>query len=231
MNVADVTSGSQTATKDTGNTKQKQQAALGKDQFLTLLITQLKNQDPLSPMDNSKFTAQMAQFSSLEQLFNVNDNLSGLKGLTSSLNNTQAMSLIGKDVEARGNTVNVENGKATDLSFELPKTGFSVEINISDSKGNIVNTISRDRLEKGLSTIEWDGKDRNGVAVSPGDYSFTVQATGADGAGVEAGTFMKGRVTAISVKNGVTSLNVGNRAVLLSDITKILEPKQALGKK
>ena len=92
---------------------------LGKNDFLNLLVTQLQHQDPLNPAESTEFTAQLAQFSSLEQLNNINDNLKNMELFQTSVTNSQAVSYIGKEITARGNTVQLESGLPAECQFEL----------------------------------------------------------------------------------------------------------------
>ena len=92
---------------------------LGKDDFLNLLVTQLQHQDPLNPADSTEFTAQLAQFSSLEQLNNINDNLENMEQFQASVTNSQAVSYIGREITARGNSVQLESGQPAECQFEL----------------------------------------------------------------------------------------------------------------
>nr|MBL0716726.1 hypothetical protein [Desulfobacterales bacterium] len=103
---------------------------MGKDAFLELLVTQMQYQDPLNPMDSTAFTAQLAQFSSLEQLNNVNENLEYSQLYQSSINNSQAVSFIGKDIRAIGDTISVNNGIPGSLSFKLTEQADDVLVNI-----------------------------------------------------------------------------------------------------
>ena len=212
----------QSATSSTSDAKKK--AMMGKDQFLTLLLTQLKNQDPLSPMDNTEFTAQMAQFSSLEQLFSVNDNLVGLQTLSSSLNNTQALNIIGKEIEANGNSVHVGSGIASNISFDLLNDSTNTTVNILDKDGNVVKTIEQGHMSAGKQTIKWDATDYRGNPVPAGLYAYEITATDGTGDGIETTTYTRGLVTGISMVNGITQLHVGGNRVMMGDVTQISEP-------
>jgi len=111
--------GLEPVTVDSSTFQTSEDNTLGKDDFLNLLITQLQNQDPLSPMDSTEFSAQLAQFSSLEQLSNVNENLETLLLYQGSLNNSQAVSFIGKTITASGDSVLITDGIPDNIHFEL----------------------------------------------------------------------------------------------------------------
>ena len=111
--------------------------SLGKDDFLKMLVAQLQNQDPLNPLDGTDFTAQLAQFSSLEQLDNMNSQLNVIGLYQSSLNNSQSVGLIGQQITANGNSVMVE-GPATILSYDLSGNTDTVSVKIYDQEGSLV---------------------------------------------------------------------------------------------
>ena len=112
-----------------------QTSVMGKEDFLSLLITQLQNQDPLNPTDSTEFTAQLAQFSSLEQLGNVNDSLMELKNLQASINNSQAVSLIGKAITANGNSIQLTADGPVQYDFKLADDAVLIVASIYDRTG------------------------------------------------------------------------------------------------
>jgi len=179
-------------------------SALGKDDFLNLLVAQLQNQDPLNPMDSTAFTSQLAEFSSLEQLANVNENLENLQMYQSSINNAQAVSFIGKNIDALGNSIKLESGENEDIHFELSQDSSSVVINIYDEAGSLVNYIENGPLGKGKQSVEWDGTDNAGNALTGGIYKFEVMAVDVNGDKVQTATYISDRVKGVTFKNGVT---------------------------
>ena len=197
---------------------------IGKDQFLQLLITQLKNQDPLSPMDNTEFTAQMATFSSLEQLFGINDNLKSLQSLQGAMNNTQAMTLIGKEVEAMGSSIQLSGGRASDMAFDLPAAASGLRVTIKNAEGAQVATIDRGVMKAGRHELPWNGTDNNGSTLVDGYYTYEVEAYDANGDPMQANTYARGIVNAVSMRNGITQLHVGGSRFSMNDITEIREP-------
>jgi len=200
--------------------------SLGKDEFLSLLIAQLKNQDPLSPMDNTEFTAQMAQFSSLEQLFNVNDNLVSLQALSASVSNTQALSLLGKEVTAEGNSVYAENGQTSIISFNLGESATSVRIHIIDGEGEVVRTIYRGSLSEGRHEVTWDGMTDGGGTASDGLYGYVVDAVNSSGDQVETDTYMRGIVEAVSMDSGITYVHIGDAKIMINEISEVRRPTE-----
>jgi len=194
---------------------------MGKDAFLKLLITQLQHQDPLNPADSTEFTSQLAQFSSLEQLSNVNDNLNTLKLYQASINNAQAVSFIGKDIVSKGKTLRVTSGQPVSCEFNLGAEAKRVAISIYDATGNFVKDIQATALKAGTQSLSWDAKDRNGNTVADGAYTFEVQAEGASGEKLDVTTYSKGTVTGVTFEDGVTYLVVDRSKVAIGDVTQV----------
>ena len=148
-----------------------------KNEFLMLLVTQLQNQDPLNPMDYTEFTSQMAQFSSLEQLQNLNTNIEKLQGYQNALFNESIVPLIGKTVGTYDNGLEYKGDDTCELSFNLDSSASAVYASIYNSQGELVREINEvGSYDQGFNTITWDGKDNNGNALDAGNYSFEVQA-------------------------------------------------------
>lgn len=198
--------------------------SMGKDDFLTLLITQLQNQDPLNPADSTEYTAQLAQFSSLEQLSNVNANLEYMQLYQASINNAQAVSFIGKEIISLGNDVRVTDGQAGKCRFELAGQAAGVAVNIYDSTGNLMRAIEQGAMDGGRQSVAWDGKDQNGNTVPDGDYTFEVMALDAADQKVDALTFSAGLVEGVTFIEGLTYFLVGNQKIPISDIIEVVQP-------
>ncbi len=201
--------------------------ALDKDAFLNLLIAQLQNQDPLNPTDSVEFTAQLAQFSSLEQLGNVNDNLKQLRDVQQAMNNSQAVSLIGKEILAQGNSLQRSDGQPVDCSFSLDQDAAVAAVTIYDSTGDFVKSIEADDLAQGTHTLVWDGTDQNGNSAPNGSYTFEVQAADADGRDIGAATFFSATVDGVTFENNKTLLVCDSRKVALSDLIEVTAPSNA----
>ncbi len=198
-------------------------SALGKDDFLNLLVAQLKNQDPLEPMESTEFTAQLAQFTSLEQLGNINDNLEYMKFYQASLSRSQAVNFVGKTIEAAANSIPLEKGVARDIWFDLEKDAEAAFINIYDSSGVSVKTIEAGELETGKRGIKWDGTNNQGDLLADGSYSFEVLAFDPWGNGVGTSTLVSGKATGIRFSQEGDFLKVGNQEVLVSDVIRVGE--------
>jgi len=194
--------------------------ALGKEDFMTLLLKQLSYQDPLNPMDNAEFTSQLTQFSSLEELNNINSTLADVLAFQQSMQNTAVTNLIDKTVETEGDAFRL-NGSA-DISYELSGDASLVELSVYDAAGKMVWTGRSGNQVEGRNVYPWDGKDLNGNQLPNGKYSFDIKATDTAGEEVAATTIESGTVTGISFKDSMTYLVLDdNRKIYLSDIKSI----------
>ena len=196
---------------------------LDRDAFLNLLVTQLQNQDPLNPTDSTEFTAQLAQFSSLEQLGNVNDNLKQLQNFQASINNSQAVSLIGKEITANGNSITLADGQPAACEFKLEGDASVAVVSIYDHTGGFVKSFESQNLAAGQHTLHWDGSDQNGNLAPSGNYTFEVLAADANGYNIETTTFFNGQVNKVVFENNITYLMAGDQRVALGDIVQVGE--------
>ena len=197
-------------------------AAMGKTDFLKLLVAQLQHQDPLQPMNNTEFVAQLAQFSSLEQQIESNQNLSMLQVGQAAMTNSQVASLIGKVVEAKGAGVQLaKKGSTASLNFTLPGAAKEVTIKVKDSKGNLIRTLNLSNMNAGLNAVTWDGKDSMGNAMTAGSYSLSYAAKDAAGKSLAVSSKFSGVVTGVSYKNGVPVLEIGSAKVRVGDVIAV----------
>ena len=199
-------------------------SVLGKDDFLNLLITQLQNQDPLNPTDSTEFTAQLAQFSSLEQLNNVNDNLEQLQNYQAAANNSQAVSLLGKEITANGNSLKLTDGEPIDCDFNLGNDAATAVVNIYDSTGGFVKAIESEGLSAGRHTLVWDGADKNGNPATDGSYTFEILAADANGQKVNATALFTGTVDTVTFENNTPFLISGDQRIAVGDVIKVATP-------
>jgi len=192
---------------------------LGKTEFLNLLVTQLKNQDPLQPMDNTEFVAQLAQFSNVEQLVSVNEGINILGMQQMSMTNAQAASLIGKDVEVRSDAFSV-GATDTEVSaaFNLEGDAADVKVNIRDASGSVVRTIELGPQAEGEVGFDWDLRDDNGVKMAPGTYRIDVAAVDADGGSITWEPKVHGTVDGVTYDSGYPELVIGSVKAQMSDI-------------
>lgn len=212
--VNSATTTSQTAISSQASNK------LGKDDFLQLLVTQLRYQDPTNPMSNEQFIAQTAQFSSLEQMQEMNTNIKSLIELQKTSARTEALSLIGKQVTASSSDFSLSGGSSIDLGYSITDKG-NVTINILDSNGNIVKKAFIGEQPIGNYNWTWDGKNNNGINVPSGDYSYEVAAQDANGEEIDATEMLGGVVDGVSVENDQVYVSIGGSSFPLSSLTKI----------
>jgi flagellar basal-body rod modification protein FlgD len=205
----------------TGTTTDKTQTStmksVGKDEFMKLLLAQLKNQDPLKPMDGTDFAAQLAQFSSLEQLSNLNTALNTQSVNQMTLGYAQSVNMIGKQVVANSGNMVTANGESIDLYYNLATDAQSVSISVLDKEGKLVNTLTEAAQKAGVNKVTWDS---SGVG-SGGEYTYQVTAKDSSGGLVTADTMTNGLVTAVHFRNNQILATVNGREVALSDITEI----------
>jgi len=198
-----------------------QTGELGQEDFLFLLIAQLRAQDPLDPMDSAEFTSQLAQFNSIEQLGNINTQLTGLRAAQEASNNVQAMGFIGKTVSATGGSVKLENGGPAELPFELASDSHAVFVNIYDAFGEYVRTFETANLGAGEQSFTWDGAGQGGKKMPDGLYSFEVAATDMNNEMVPAIALTRGVVTGVTFQNGEPTLSVDGREIPVNSVIRV----------
>lgn len=196
------------------------QKQLGQEDFLTLLVTQLKNQDPLKPVSNEGFIAQLAQFSQLEQSTRL------VKLMEQSLDpkiggrQFNVVSLIGRQVRIRGDGVELENGRAL-IGYELAADAAFVRVDVRDAQGRIVRSLHPGTQAAGRQEIQWDGLDDGGDPVPDGLYQVTVAATGMDGKIVAATVLSRRTVTGLRMVDDRPMLLVGAGTVRPEDVEEV----------
>ncbi len=202
---------------------------IDQEQFLQLLVAQLKNQDPLSPMESQEFASQMAQFASLESLHSIDarlgDSLDAQLMSTQAITNTMAASLIGKEVVAAGNSLVLKSGLAN-LHFSLAAPAKDVEITIYDQEGNTIQTIWRRKLDFGDNTVVWDGSDYSGKTVADGSYTYSVLATDEEGNTINALQTTSGIITGVNYESGIATLLAGDLEFPMGNVISIRQPEE-----
>lgn len=193
---------------------------LGKDDFLQLLVAQLQNQDPLNPNDPADFTAGLAQFSSLEQLFNVNDNLAKMTNANSGLDQLSALSLINKSVVAAGNAFEFDGNKI-DIGYQLENSASEAALSVRDRSGRVVAVLEPSELTKGKHFLAWDGTDGFGNKIPIGSYTFTVSAQLGKDTPIQISPLVKGLVLGVDMDESghVLVTEIGN--LKLQDVKSV----------
>jgi len=213
----------------TDTQKKEIKKSLGKEDFLRLLVTQMQFQDPLKPMEHTEFTAQLAQFSSLDQLFAINDKLGALSDARGGLDRLQAINFIGKEVKASGNKVYMgKDASSTLLGYTLNKKASGVTIHIFDRNGTGLRTIEMGPQDAGVHSIVWDGRDDSGALVPSGEYTFSVSARDPEGKDSDVLTNVVGTVTGVSFEEAVPYLMVGGGIRI--PVSNIREVKEVIAK-
>jgi flagellar basal-body rod modification protein FlgD len=207
-------------------TSESQKSAMGKDDFLQLLVTQLQNQDPLNPADATQFTAQLATFSSLEQLQNINSTLGDVNTSQTVLTNSQAVDYIGKQIQAIGDHVYMSDGQADPIVFDVADDAAGVYVKIYNPYGEYVQDLELGPMSAGQHSVQWDGLDQKGQTASDGSYQYEVAAIDADGNTVSVTSFTKGTVSGVYYKNGIAYLVTANQEVPLGSVVQVLDPEQ-----
>lgn len=217
--------------------------ALGQDEFLKMLVTQLSNQDPLNPLEGHEFAAQLAQFTSVEQLMSLNETLAGqgemfnllaetmgeslvaqvdlLGTLTDSLHRSAAAGLVGQTVEVATTAQPWTGEGAVALSFELGAPVDEVAVVVRDAEGAVVGTFPTGAFEAGRHTLEWDGTDADGNRLPPGNYTLSLEAIDASGQSITPTIQQQGVVDRVSFGPQGVLVWIDGVAVPFSDITSI----------
>jgi flagellar basal-body rod modification protein FlgD len=210
-----------TATAAAATTASSQQLAGNFNTFLTLLTTQLQNQDPLSPMDTSQFTEQLVSFAGVEQQINMNTNLQTLISMQQSSESLQALQLVGANVTVNSNTATLSNatGSAATWGFSSPSPATGA-VTITSSTGQVAYT-GPTSLSAGSQTYTWNGQGNNGVTWPDGNYTLTINATGANGQAVTVSTQVQGTISSVNVSQNPPTVMVGGQSYPISSIQSI----------
>lgn len=207
------------------STVSSNKSVLGKDDFLKLMIAQLKNQDPLNPMDGTEYASQLAQFSSLEQLTNLNSylkqSIDANYMLTQSINNTMLANLIGKEVKVNSKDLQVNGQESLSIGYELPEGVKSVKVNIYNQYGTLIKSLEASN-KKGSNKLLWDLTDNNGEKVINGDYKFEVIASDYNNNAVNVTSYILGLIDGIKYSENGTLLIINGAQYSAGDILEII---------
>ncbi|MFN3454353.1 MAG: flagellar hook assembly protein FlgD [Pseudobdellovibrio sp.] len=198
---------------------------MDKDAFFKLMLAQLKNQDPTNPLKNHEMAAQLAQFSSLEQMTNMNKTLTEIKGGSKPVEQFQALNLIGKEVS--GDSAKItrsEIDKDHEVKFNLPQDSKTAEIKILNNKNEVVRSYEFSNLKQGENKITWNGENERGQSAKAGDYKVEIEAVGNSGQKLSIKTDFTGVVTGMSFSPEGPILQVGKQSIRLKDIRQFSDP-------
>jgi flagellar basal-body rod modification protein FlgD len=219
--IAGATPPATSAPTSTGSTSSGDASLLGSNlnTFLTLLTTQLKNQDPTSPMDTNQFTQQLVQFSAVEQQINTNNNLKTLISLQTSSEAISALPMVGKTIQYSESTAPLSNGQAS-FTYTLPTDAAAANLLVEDANGQIVYQTTA-ATSAGSHSFLWNGQNVAGTTSPNGAYSLAVVAADASGKAISATVTAAGTVDGVSVDNNVPTFDVGGIKVPMSDLLTV----------
>lgn len=197
-------------------------------QFLTLLTTQLQNQDPLSPMDSAEFTNQLVAFAGVEQQINGNQKLDSLVALQLGNAFSSSLSYVGMDVSYLSSEMNFDGETPVKISYALDKQAITSKMRVYDEEGDVIFTKDVSK-NPGKNEAVWDGSLTNGGKAEPGTYEVKIDALDIDGKPISSSTVVTGRVRGIETQGGLVYLLVGERAVSVANVINAINPPATSG--
>ena len=203
----------------------KEEDKLGRDSFMKLFLAQMNHQDPLNPMDTENFGAQLAQFSTLEQLYNANENLEAIESIQSGNSKYNVLGLMGKDVQAQSNAIVLGEKTSAKGAFFLDTAAESCVVRIYDENGAAVKDIDLEDLPAGTHSFEWNGRDEDGNKLEPGVYSYNVSAVSPEGDLLTAERYVQGAVTRVSLFEEEPVIYVNDTPMSMEQIVNIKVPE------
>ncbi|GAB4302562.1 MAG: flagellar hook assembly protein FlgD [Desulfuromonadia bacterium] len=204
-----------------GAAAMKKATGFNKDDFLTLFITQMKNQDPLNPMDSTEFLGQLAQLTQVEQAYNTNANLEKLMKQQDASASLAAVTFIGRQIEAQSDTVYYGGDGQATISFSLPSPLRDGSLSILDGSGRVVKRLDLRNLPSGTSDIVWDGTTSEGTRAASGTYRVEISGTGSDGTSMTGTPLVRGVVEAVSLEGATPLLTVSSLSIPLTDVRNV----------
>jgi flagellar basal-body rod modification protein FlgD len=201
--------------------KTEKSDALGQDAFLTMLVAELQNQDPLDPMEGSDFSAQLAQFSQLEQLINLNDSMDSFVESVNKNSEGDAVGYIGRQVTGNVDVMNVDQGTVSGGFYNLAQPA-DIMITVTDADGKTVKTLYEGQQESGSHIISWDGTDNSGKAVTDGSYNYTVMGNNGYGY-TNVPSSVTGKVEGVAYNDGRPYLVVQGILLDPASLTSVVD--------
>lgn len=203
------------------------QSDIGPDAFLRLLVTQIRNQDPMEPMDTTQMMQQMTQLTEVERLVAIDGRLQSLQMGIAGISNSGAADLVGRTIRADTGNVLLDSVGSGSGAFELSGAATSVSVEIRDESGTLVRTLDLGPMGAGMRSFDWDGDDDLGNRADPGRYGIQVRAIDAEGNPVSTSTEIVGRVSAIRYENGFPLLEVNGVDVIMGDVRAVEDDEPA----
>lgn len=210
---------------------------LDKDAFMKLMLTQMQHQDPSNPLKSHEMAAQMAQFTSLEQLSNINTTLEKMSLSQNAGSPMETLGLIGKIVQGDSSRfTRVAGEKTHELSFKLPEASTETKIDVKNPEGKVVKTFTLHNLKSGENKISWNGISEDGLETRPGDYTFDINAQKSNGKKMVVDTAFEGQISGVKFVSGQPILMIGDKTIKLNEVQEIkmmdqkpMQLPQALG--
>lgn len=222
MSIADIINGTSGSAAHTAAKAKTPQGELGRDDFLKLMLAQLKNQDPMKAMDPSEFLGQLAQFSTVSGIQNMQESIGNLSASMISSQVLDGSSMIGRDVLVTGDEVTLGTTGSIRGAFELPEGAVGAQITIHDAAGTIVRSMPVE-VARGLQDFTWDGATSTGERAAAGDYAIEVVAN-VGGAAESVQTMLADRVNSVTIDatKGLTlnTSTLGPRALV--DVRRVM---------
>ncbi len=201
----------------------KGDGALGKDDFVRLLLSQMSHQDPTSPMDSHAFVAQLAQFANVELLQSTNSRLEALLVAQTAAHQTGLSTLVGREVSWRSDAVTLEDG-AAQLSGRLSGAASEVTAVVVDASGKEVRRLQLGAQPLGPLAFTWDGRDDQGARLPDGPYTVRLTAQAQDGSAVAVEAVGRARVSAVAFDKGYAELIANGLRIMLGEVVEIRDP-------
>lgn len=200
----------------------KGNSELGKDAFMKLMLAQMKHQDPMDPQENGDFVAQLAQFSSLEEMQNLSGTVQDVAGQFRSSQALQASAMVGKSVLAPSDVGILGSKGEITGTVDVPATTGGLRLSVMNQSGELVRQIDMGSAQAGPNAFRWDGQDGNGNALPPGPYRIVAEGSYPSGS-EQLGTMMSANVDSVSLgKGGNITLNLaGMGSIALSEVKQI----------
>lgn len=216
-----VSSTSSTSTTDTSTTTHK--TTLDQEDFMTILLAQLKYQDPNDPMDDKEMASQVVQYSNLEALNNINEGVQKLVDSTSTDSLQSGVNYIGKSIKSTGYNLTVSSGTVSTLYYSLGEAVTDVTANVYDTDGDLIRSESLGSKGTGDYSYVWDGKDTNGTTQTDGTYGIIIRAVNSEGKSVMVQSQISGVVTGVKTSSGTVYLELADgRTVELANVTEVV---------
>lgn len=222
----DVQSVSGDTSSTLGGTSTSKSSSMDMDAFLTLFTTQLQKQDPTNPLESYELAAQLAQFTTVERLTQMSDNLEQMESYLLSMNNNLMVQMLGKEVTGASDVVQLKDGEVSKTAYQLTDSAQEVNVKIYDAQGQVVRTMALGGQDSGSHDIEWDGCDDSGNALADGFYQFEVEALDSDGNSVESLMTVTGKCASVHMENGLVYLILDNAdgvVITPSSVTDVSE--------